>query len=767
MRVGGSLYAVSSMVLGRKCRMVNLVPLTESEAAELLQNCAGEELFVLCSSDGRILVFSEQAAKLFHGKDLLTSMFDSASSGAIQAGIRKCVLQGSVPEFLVSHTGEGGQKANYSISMRRLPSPGKLVLCRFLVPSVAVVTGTLDRNSMIRTLLEESFCPNITMDPSGVITSMNPVAKSIAMDLWGHDPTGSLFFDLIHPEQREAVINRYEQRRKGYAVPSRYTVQLSGSSESGAASIELSVMPLHGLDRWVVFLKPVTEEPASSGDNLPPGFQSLLEKRAIAPEEALMELTKLIKANAAAYITESGILTTGDSGNLIKSLDRNKLAAAPTGFIQETVYHRRIASGFGSSHLLLQIPLKKELTRMETRVMDITSRILECYHAESILEHERKLLALTGEIASAYLSGKESIDGLLSDFTRISSMETAAVFKISRSGNFLSGVAGAGTVGALPDLPLDALNTASWACLRGETAFYTGTPENDLRFSRVFPESLSEIAVPFFRGSTPDGVILLASSERDHFSFSSGDFIQLLALLFSSPEGAPGSAVNRDDGELEGTVLKDMVLNSLIHELSGLQSAFTARIDLLRKDMENAEHAGETLGKLLDTAGLLEFHWKWALWFLRTSLYEGKPRQKWIDPAPLLEKTMTELKGLPSADGLELVFNPPDSDLEVCTDGSFVSMIAHSLIACILENTPECSGIELGLDSREDHWTFSLDSMGDSVPGECLSTRRQPDRRNMAFVLAWKLTEELGGTVSTFSNRGKTTRIVVRLRISG
>jgi hypothetical protein len=37
----------------------------------------------------------------------------------------------------------------------------------------------------------------------------------------------------------------------------------------------------------------------------------------------------------------------------------------------------------------------------------------------------------------------------------------------------------------------------------------------------------------------------------------------------------------------------------------------------------------------------------------------------------------------------------------------------------------------------------------------------------MAFLLAWKLTEELGGTVSTFSNRGRSTKIAVRLRKSG
>ncbi len=72
------------------------------------------------------------------------------------------------------------------------------------------------------------------------------------------------------------------------------------------------------------------------------------------------------------------------------------------------------------------------------------------------------------EIASAYLRKTESLEGLLFDFARISAMETAAVYRISDNGDYLKGMAGAGTVGGMPDLPLDALSTASWACLRGK-----------------------------------------------------------------------------------------------------------------------------------------------------------------------------------------------------------------------------------------------------------------------------------------------------------
>lgn len=766
-RIGGILLESSASGIDSGRKLVILQTTTKERIAKLLESSTGEELFTLCGSDGRILTASGGAAELFGDAERITGLFDSSSSGAITAAMKKCCLEGRIPEFLVSHTDDRGRKANYGLSMRRLSGPGKLILCTMRVPSVAVVTGTVDRNSMIRTLLEESFCPNVTIDSAGTIVSMNSIARRMSIDLWGKDPTGNRFFDLVHPDQREAVINRHEQRQKGLAVPSRYTIELSGRGKSGISAIDVSIVPLQGLERLVVFINPVNGDTA--GDNeevLPEGFRRLLEQDSISPEEVLLELLSFTRASAAAYVTEGGIITSGDSRALMRSIERNELAASSGGFIQEKIYHHRINTVFGVSHILLQMQVRKEPDEGCTKVLRVASRILESHHTESILSHERKLLALVREIADSYLGRKESVDGLLSDFSRIASMETAVIYRISSRGSYLRSIAGAGTVGPVQDLPLEELSTASWACLRGETAFYTCNPGEDLRFSRVFGESLSEIAVPFFRGTTPDGVILMASSERDYITSSSADFISLLALLFSSRENAyeQGNGARENEDSLQ---LRDMTLENLIHGLSGINAAFAARMDILTRDIDRESHSLRSMKELLETARLLEFHGKWALWFLRTSLYEGKPRQRWIDPVPLLEKTMAELDRLGTAENMKLVFNPPGTDMEVCTDGAFVSMIAHSLIACVIDNTTDCSSLELSLDSGQDHWTITLETRGDSVPGECLTTDRQPDSRNMAFILAWKLTDDLGGTLSTFSNRGRSTRIVVRLRISG
>lgn len=766
LRLGGGLFTMLSTRMGGGVKLLSLRPSSPEEIRDLLQSSTGEELFALCSSDGRMITASSRFSQLFGDAGRITGAFDSSSSGAIVSAMRKCLLQGSVQEFLVSCSSGGENGSNYGLSMRRLPSPGKLVFCRLHVTSVAVVTGNMDRNSMIRTLLEESFCPNVTIDAEGVITSMNHVAREIAMEKWGSDPTGRVFFELVHPDQREAVRNRHEQRRKGYAVPSRYSIRLASSNAKGLDSVEVSVVSLFGLDRWVIFMRPFPNPSGKMELSGKAPYSHGSAKEGLPPEEALSELVRATGATSAAYVNESEVLTAGDSASLMRTIDRRKLAASQGGTVSKGVHHERIRTPFGTSHLLLEIRGNEEPGGSFMEVLEYTSRILERHHIETVLEQERKLLSLTREMGLAYLGRKESLDGLLSDFARITGMETAVVYRIGKTGSFLGGVAGAGVVGTIPDLPLDALNTASWACLRGETALYTGAPGNDLRFSPVFHESQSEIAVPFFRGTTPDGVVLLASSGRDHFSPTAGNFIQLLALLFSSREEiSQGQETGLHE---ESSALRDAALENLIQDMSGLHSAFSARAELLRKDLQ--EGTGDPLGSLsalAETAGSLEFTTRWALWFLRTSLFQGKPRQRWIDPSPLLERTLAEAGRLRSAGGLEMVFEPPASDLEVCTDGSFVGMIAHSLIACVVGNAPECSRITLAVQSREDHWSFSIDAEGDSVPGECLSVQGLPDHRNMAFLLAWKLTEELGGTVSTFSNRGRSTKIAVRLRKSG
>lgn len=768
--IGGKLFQASCFQTGSRGNTVVLSEASSEQIMRNLQSVTGEDLLVLSTFSGRTLAVSEKASKLFSVRTKLSSMFDSSSTGAIEAALLKCSVEGSIDEFLVSTTEKEGHKSNYSMKLRNIPAPGRLILSQLSIPSVAVVTGTMDRNNLVSVLLEESFCPSIILDSRGIVTYMNTKARNMCLSYWEIDPTGKPVFELIHPDQQKAIIQRHEQRVSGYAVPSRYSVKLNSVGKNTDLTTEISVVPLHNMDRWVVFIEKQQED-SHTGSNKPgmhsfDSFRSLALNADITPEEILLLLMESLNGESAAWITDNSMVTAGDSTDLITALERTDFAVTGSGFIDESTYLHRVDFGFGLSHLAIRgLPVVDDNV-LQKEVLHIAARILDGLQVREVLKEERKVLALMRDIATAYLKRTETLDGLLADFARGCGAETAAVFRIARNGSFLHGIAGAGMVGDLPDLPLETLNTASWTCLRGETAFYTESPEGDLRFARVFTESLIELAVPFFSGTTPEGVILIASAERDRFNPLAAELAGLLALLFTVPEGASPSE-NNPDGKRFANPLKDIAAEVAIHNLYAIQSAVQQRADFLAQETLEDSNTNERIRDLLETVNQLGFHSRWTLWFLRISLYGGTPDQKWIDPVPLLEKTMLEFHRFADPAGVKLDFNPPDSDMEVCTDGSFVSMIARSFLMCILDNCQGCEKVTLAVQEKGDHWTFSFDCLGNSVPGECLSTARQPDNKNAAFSLGWKLTEELGGTVSTFSSRGKSTRMVIRLRTSG
>jgi hypothetical protein len=768
--LGGKIFIISSAELSPGFRLVSLKASDSGAIADLLFENTCDDIFILISPDRRIHSMSREAISIFGNDTEITSLFDSSSSGAIQAAIHNCLKYGSTPGFLISHSSEGGNRSNYSITMRKLSSPGRLIFCRLIIPSVAVVTGTIDRKSWMGVLLEESFCPTIVINSEGLIISMNEVARGVCQQMWGTNPTGSPFFELVHPDHRKAAELRHEQRVKGYAVPTRFTVKMQPSTSGADINIGLSVVQVPDTNQWVVFarienIRPEEDAPDTS-DSLPDDLMTLLNDEGMTPQKVLEKTMSFTGAASAAFVREGEVITVGDARELIPFLDPIQLAASKCGFREDGIHVNRIHSGFGVSHIVLQGIRNQSFNLRDQALQSAASLVLGAHEARIALREQHRILSTVKSLAASYLRKNEPLDGLLSDLSRECGAEITAVFKVSANGNALKGIGASGIAGRLPELPLDALNTASWACLRGEIAFFAETPGNDLRFSPVFPNSRSELAVPFFCGSTPDGVILLASTEIEAFHFPETEMIQLMAILFTVPEAAPGyeseSSMSHNYAPLKGRAL-----DYIVYSITALNSASLGMFDSLKKSAEGNTDIEKNVVSLTDAVTRLGFLSRWAVWWLRISVYGGVPDQKWIDPVPLLEKSLRDFRRVSEPAGIKLSFQPPENDIEVCTDGSFVSMIAHSLLMCILDNCKGCNSVILSIDRKEDHWTFGFDSTGGSIPGECLSMDRQPDRKNIDFALAWKLTEELGGTVSTFSSKGKATRMIIRLRVSG
>jgi len=769
--LGGKTFKLSATLVSSELKIISLLPVDSEELTAFLAETTGDKLFVLATPSGRILAISQEAVSVFKRKENLVSLFDSSSSGAVQAAINKCVRQKTTPDFLVRYNTGGGNRSNYTLSMRKLPSPGRLIYCRLNIPSVAVVTRTMNRRSLVSILLEESFCPALTIDSKGIITSMNEIARTVCLQMWGTNPTGSSFFELVHPDHRKTIELRHEQRKRGYTTTTRFSVRLQPSLTGSAFAADISVVPIPDTEQFVIFAR--TESSGSEGaivrndkGAIHPALMGLLTEEGKSFSDILETTADLLGATSAAYVHEGEVITVGDSRNIIRLLDPVQLAASLCGFREDKIYLHRIHSGFSISHLVFQGIEENPLSPLGLAVLHAAARILAERETRLALRAGHRILTAVKALAESYLKKTEPLEGLLSDLARGCRAETAVIFKINASGTVLKGIGASGVVGMLPELHIEALNTASWTCIRGETAFFAETPEDDLRFSPVFPNSRSELAVPFFKGSTTDGVILLASTETEAFHYVETELIQMMAILFTSPETNSESSFGRDSSR-ESTLLKKKELEYIIHNITALYSASRSRLESLKNLPGTSDEVLENAKFLSDSVTRLNYFSRWTLWWLRISVYNGVPEHRWINPVPLLEKVLNEFRSTSMPKIIKLNYLPPKNDIEVCTDGAFVSMIAYSLLMCIVEYCIDCERVSLAFDQMEDHWSFQLDTEGGSVPADCLTTNIQPGKRNMAFSLAWKLTEELEGTISTFSNRGKSTRIIVRLKVSG
>jgi hypothetical protein len=767
--LGGKTFKLSVTVVSPGLRIATFTPLTPDRLADILTVMAGNGSFILSTSGGRVLAMSKEASAVFKEKEKLISLFDSASSGAIQAAMKKCVKQGSVPDFIVSRSTGGGSRSNYTLSMRKLPSPGKLILCHLSIPSVAVVTKTMNRRGLVGVLLEESFCPALVIDSQGVISSMNEMARGMCQQMWGSVPTGSSLFEYIHPDHRKTIELRHEQRKRGYSTSTRFSVKLKQSLSGSDFIIDISVVPIPETDQSVVFAR---TKPSPSNDGMEDGgivFRGLL-KLLTEENSSLLEILEatanLMGATSGAFVHEGEVVTVGDSRKLVELLDPVQLAASPCGLRKDGVFLHRIHSGFSISHLVFLGIEENPLSQLGLAVLYTSSRILAERESTTALREWHHIITTVKAISESFLKKTEPLEGLLSDLAKECRAETAVVFKVNTSGTVLKGIGASGVVGMLPDLHIEALNTASWACIRGETAFFAETPEDDLRFSPVFPNSRSELAVPYFNGSTTDGVILLASTETEAFHYVETELIQMMAILFTSPENGSDNGIVQSSA-YESNRLKQKELEYIVHNITALLSASRNRLDLAAKKTDDGPEMSKNIKHLSNTVTRLGYFSKWTLWWLKISVYNGLPEHRWINPIPLLEKVMQEFRSISEREGIELNYLPPENDIEVCTDGAFVSMIAYSLLMCVSDNCRGCESIDLAFGQLEDHWSFTLETTGGSVPAHSLTTHIQPVKENMAFSLAWKLTEELGGTINTFSNRGKTTRMVVRLKVSG
>ncbi len=767
--LGGELFAISSLQISKKNRIISLIPSSQSEIADILQTKTGDNLFLLITTNSRVLVLSKGAENLFNSKTGIEDIFDSLSSGSIRSAISHSLKNSFVPDFLVSYNTKKREKLNFTCSIRKLPTIGKLFYCRLTKPSVALISQSSFSVKQVKNVLEDNFTPSIILDALGKVVFINKTGRSICSDMWGVVPLNENFVEFIHPSQKLALKLQYEKRVQNSVTNSHFTIKLKPTASETVLNAEIKIIPINNTNQHIIFIN-VSQLDSSQKQHMYENnsltkITQLFSDNSWTPAEILGIAAKSLNATSAAYSKEKSTITVGDSRQLIEILNPIHLAASPEGFREDGIYIHRIHSGFGISHLVFKDIPDIELTQIQLTTLNAVSKVFSEREAWQALQSVYKILATVKATAKTFLNKTESLEGLLSDLANDCGAESVAIFRISADGLFLRGIAASGVIGKLPELPLESLNSATWACIRGETTFFSDTIGTELQFSPVFTASKSELAVPFFIGNSPDGVILISSTDIEAFNYSETELIELMGLLFTASTNLDENKVLEETQALN--MLKHKALEYMIHNITSLGSSATRITDLMSADRHISNEIKSNIVFLGETTTRLRFFSKWVLWWLKISVYGGKPEPKWLEPTKLLENSLSDLRYISEQKQIKLHFYPPENDIEVCTDSSFVNMIAHSLLVCLLDYCTSCESISLSIKERNDYWTFSFETAGGSVPSKCYAIQKVPEKHNMAYTLAWKLIEELGGTINTLSNTGKSTKIMVRLKKSG
>ena len=767
--LGGDLFVISSLQISKQKKIITLLPSSHSEVANVLQTKTGDSLFLLITSNSRILSRSRNAKELFGEHDVIEEIFDSLSAASVRSAISHCKQNDAIPDFLVTFNSKKHEKLNFTFSIRKLPGAGKLFYCRLTKPSIALVSQSPFSIKQVKEMLENDFTPSIILDPQGKILSVNEIARNMCIEIWGKVPLNENFTEFIHPSQRKALELQYKERIQHSVTNSHYKLQLKPTLNDKVLKADVKIVPLNDTNQHIVFLeipRLIENQNTDPQDNdYLEKISQLLSENSWTAADILDIAAKALNATAAAYSKEKNTITVGDSRQLIKILNPIHLAASLEGFREDGVYIHRIHSGFGISHLVFQDVPNIDFNMVQLTTLYAVSKVFSEREAWQALQTVYKILAKVKSTAKTFLNKSEPLEGLLSDLTNDCGAESAAIFKISADGLFLRGIAASGVIGKLPELPLESLNSATWACIRGETTFFSDTIGTEVQFSPVFSTSKSELAVPFFIGNSPDGVILLTSTDLEAFNYSETELIELMGLLFTVSTNLDENKVVEEAQALN--MLKQKALEYIIHNITSLGASTTQIIDLISAERHLDSEAKSNITFLGETTTRLRFFSKWVIWWLKISVYGGKPEPKWLEPTKLLEKSINGLKYIADQKQIKLFFQPPENDIEVCTDSSFINMIAHSLLVCLLDYCTPCESISLSIKERKDYWTFTFETAGGSVPSKCYAVQKVPEKYNMAYTLAWKLIEELGGTINTLSNTGKSTKIMIRFKKSG
>ena len=238
------------------------------ERARLIFNTVPDSITITRVEDGRYILVNDYFCRLtgfLREETIGRTVSDLNVFVNVQDRerfIREMREKGEITNFEILYRKKDGSLFTSLLSARPIQYAGEDCLVAVVadISNRKQIEDALRQSEERYRLLVDNANEAILVIQGGMITFVNPQAIKI-MNIEGRALTPQPFLDFIHPEDRETVLQRYQERLSGEVPPARYSFRLV-DQEGKTIWVEINAVQIawEGEPAALVFLTDITEK---------------------------------------------------------------------------------------------------------------------------------------------------------------------------------------------------------------------------------------------------------------------------------------------------------------------------------------------------------------------------------------------------------------------------------------------------------------------------------------------------------------------------
>lgn len=238
------------------------------ERARLIFNTVPDSITITRVEDGRYILVNDYFCRLtgfLREETIGRTVSDLNVFVNVQDRerfIREMREKGEITNFEIQYRKKDGSLFTSLLSARPIQYAGEDCLVAVVadISNRKQIEDALRQSEERYRLLVDNANEAILVIQGGMITFVNPQAIKI-MNIEGRALTPQPFLDFIHPEDRETVLQRYQERLSGEVPPARYSFRLV-DQEGKTIWVEINAVQIawEGEPAALVFLTDITEK---------------------------------------------------------------------------------------------------------------------------------------------------------------------------------------------------------------------------------------------------------------------------------------------------------------------------------------------------------------------------------------------------------------------------------------------------------------------------------------------------------------------------